>query len=62
MWTSRHVALVCTHGEAIGRRCGCWEEMDERLAEVRAWRWESVKPDLSYMSGFFFHRLGGQGV
>ena len=24
------MALVCTHGEGIARRWGCWEDMDER--------------------------------
>lgn len=28
--TGRHVALVCTHGEDVGRRWGRWEDMDER--------------------------------
>jgi len=27
---TRHVALVCTHGEQIGRKWGRWEDMDGR--------------------------------
>jgi len=28
--TGKHVALVCTHGEDIGRRWSTWEDMDDR--------------------------------
>jgi len=27
--TARHIALVCTHGEQMGRKWGKWEDMDE---------------------------------
>ena len=33
--TGKHVALVCTHGEEIGRRWGTWEDMDERARWAR---------------------------
>jgi len=28
--TGKHAALVCTHGEVVGRWWGRWEDMDER--------------------------------
>ena len=28
--TGKHIALVCTHGEEIGRRWSSWEDMDEK--------------------------------
>jgi len=33
--TGKHVALVCTHGEEIGRRWGTWEHMDDRARWAR---------------------------
>jgi len=33
--TGKHVALVCTHGEEIGRRWGTWEDMDDRVRWAR---------------------------
>jgi len=28
--TGTHKALACIHGEEVGRKWGCWEEMDEK--------------------------------
>jgi len=33
--TGKHVALVCTHGEDIGRRWSTWEDMDDRARWAR---------------------------
>ena len=33
--TGKHVALVCMHGEQIGRRWGAWEDMDDRKRWAR---------------------------
>ena len=37
--TGKYVALVCTHGEQIGRRWGTWENMDDRK------RWAKKEKD-----------------
>jgi len=33
--TGKYVALVCTRGEDIGRRCSTWEDMDDRARWAR---------------------------
>ena len=33
--TGKHIALVCTHGEHIGRKWGTWEGMDDRARCVK---------------------------
>jgi len=33
--TGKHIALVCTHGEDIGRRWSTWEDMDDRAKWAR---------------------------
>jgi len=33
--TGKHVALVCTHGEDVGRRWSTWEDMDDRARWAR---------------------------
>jgi len=37
--TGKHIALVCTHGEDIGRRWSTWEDMDNRA------RWAKKEKD-----------------
>jgi len=37
--TGKHVAMVCTHGEDIGRRWSTWEDMDDRA------RWAKKEKD-----------------
>jgi len=37
--TGKHVALVCMHGEDIGRRWSTWEDMDDRA------RWAKKEKD-----------------
>jgi len=37
--TGKHIALVCTHGEDIGRRWSTWEDMDDRA------RWAKKEKD-----------------
>jgi len=33
--TGKHIALVCTHGEDVGRRWSTWEDMDDRVRWAR---------------------------
>jgi len=42
--TGRHVALVCIHGEEIGRKWGTWEDMDD----PERWRKRVKDPDGDY--------------
>ena len=42
METGKHVALVCTHGEQIGRRWGPWGDMDDSK------RWKKEVRDGEY--------------
>jgi len=48
--TGKHVALVCIHGEDIGRRWGTWEQMDEPE------RWSTDTH--FYLSGFLVREAG----
>ena len=48
--TDKHVALVCTHVEHIGRNWGTWEDMDDKAG------WAKMEKD---EKGFFLH--GGLG-
>jgi len=55
------VALVCTHGGVVGRKWGCWEDMDER-----GWWIKKVKDlDGDYvvdLVGTFFSKLDMSGL
>ena len=54
----KHVALVCIHGEDIGRRWGTWEAMDEPERWRRGLRARS-RGDLLHRSRA---RLRGRGA
>jgi len=51
--TGKHIALVCIHGEDIGRRWGVWEQMDE----PEGWRQKVKDPDEVDMVETFFTDL-----
>jgi len=45
--TGEHVALVCIHGEEIGRRWGAWGAWDA-MDEPERWRKKAKDPDGDY--------------
>ena len=58
----KYVALVCIHGEDVGRRWGTWEAMDE----PERWRKKVKDPDGDYevdlVESFFTDCVEGRGV
>jgi len=51
--TGKHVALVCTHGEDIGRRWSTWEDMDDRARWARKEKDEKCFYTVDLVETFF---------
>ena len=53
MRTGKHVVLVCTHGDQIGRRWGRWEDMDDRKGWAKKERDEEGVYTVDLVETFF---------
>jgi len=51
--TGRHIALVCTHGEDVGRRWSTWEDMDDRARWARKEKDEESLYTVDLVETFF---------